>query len=135
MRHRRFEISIVEASFVFAILSAAFAFVTPVVNQACYENGCPAIFDDFTPFAADNKWSVAQQLLFVPAFGIGIGMAVSILLLTIRVFLPQNLRHRIVWLPSSGPLSIATKRDWLRGLLVVAFLMTVLFLSIILFPR
>ncbi len=135
MRHRLLEISVVEASFVFAILSAAFAFVTPAVNQVRYEKGRPAILDGFTPFAADNGWSVTQQLLFVPAFGIGAGSAVSILLLTIRVSLPQNLRQWIVWLPSSGPLSAATKRDWLRGLLVVAFLVTALFLSIILFPH
>lgn len=134
-RRRRFEISIVEMSLGLSFVGGWFAFLAPGVNQALYEQGDPPILDGFSPFAVDNGWPVMQQLLFIPVFGVTIGVGVCLLLLAVRSFLPQFFRQRIVWLPTTGPLSTANKRDWIRGFLLVAFLLTVLFLSIVCFPR
>ena len=135
MARHRLEISIIEAFLVFAILSAWFSFLAPAVNQARYKDGHPPILDGFTPFAADNGWSVTRQLLFIPVSSITTGSIVVVLLVTGRALLPHQLRQPIVWLSATSPLSSATKSDWIRGTVAVVFLITVLFLSIIFFPR
>jgi len=112
-----------------------FAFLIPAVNQARYDQRHAPILDGFSPFAVDNGWSVTQRLLFIPACGVSIGVGVCVLLLVVHPFLPQFVRQRIVWLPATGPLSSANRQHWIRHLLLFAFFLTLLFLSIIFFPR
>lgn len=134
-RWHRLEISIVEVFLIVAILSAWFAFLVPAANQARDRDGHAPILDGFTPFAANNGWSVTGQLLFIPAFAAVIGGIAAAFLAIVRILLPPKARQRIVWLPTTGPLSFATKRDLLRVTVIVAFLIAVLFLSIIFMPR
>lgn len=134
-RRRRFEISIVETSFGVCFVAMWFAFLIPAVNQARYDQRHAPILDGFSPFAVDNGWSVTQRLLFIPACGVSIGVGVCVLLLVVHPFLPQFVRQRIVWLPATGPLSSANRQHWIRHLLLFAFFLTLLFLSIIFFPR
>jgi hypothetical protein len=70
-------------------------------NETCENWGHNAlIFGDWPPFSAYGEWSFVQRLLFAPALGTAVGLAISMLLLTIRTVFSRSLGQRIVWLPS-----------------------------------
>ncbi len=132
MTQRRFQISIIEAFVAVTFLSSGIALLAPAVNQARYGNdnvGSPML-DGFTPFSPTNGWSTTQRILFIPAFAFAGGAAAVGVLVTLKTILPQILRERIVWRPTTGPLSSATKSELFFGILLTVFLATALLLSI-----
>jgi len=111
MKSSRFEISVLEIFAGVAILSGLFAFVMPAVNRARDLEGKATYFGEFAPFAVENGWSRAQQVLFIPCFAVVMAFGASLLLLAIRSLLPATWRQRIVWFPEKYRAKTITRHE------------------------